>query len=167
MGAGKSTVGELLAQRMRWSFLDLDPYIEASAGMAAKDIFAAQGESAFRTLESDALAFSLSQSNTIVALGGAAIDKPSNQLLLGGSLETLIVFLDAPFTTLIERCLVQERNGPSPFRPLLHNTETASARFPVRRALFAACASLIIDVAERTPEEVELLIWTELGKPKG
>ncbi len=159
MGAGKSTVGQLLSRTMGWAFLDLDRHIEISAGASAKDLFAIRGESAFRKLESDALAFALERSETIIALGGAAIDATVNQLLLANSNSTLVVFLEAPFRTLIERCLVQERNGSPPYRPLLHQTEIAHARFLARQTLYQDHASFTVDVARRSAEEVALLIW--------
>ncbi len=159
MGAGKSTVGHLLSRKLGWTFLDLDRHIESSAGATAKDIFASRGESAFRKLESDALAFALGLSETIIALGGAAIDANVNQLLLENSKGTQVVFLDAPFATLIERCLVQERSGCAPYRPLLHETEVAHTRFLVRRSLYQDHASFAVDVANRTAEEVAFIIW--------
>jgi shikimate kinase len=159
MGAGKSTVGQLLSRKMEWAFLDIDQYIESSAGVTAKDIFASRGESAFRRLESDALAFALKESETIIALGGAAIDSTENQLLLLNANRTLVVFLDAPFVTLVERCLVQERSGRAPYRPLLHQTEVAQARFFIRRSLYQGHASFAVDVADRSAEEVAFLIW--------
>ena len=150
---------------MAWTFLDVDRHIENSAGATARELFTALGETAFRKLESDTLAFALEQSSTIIALGGAAIDAPANQLLLAQSAHTLVVFLDAPFPTLIERCLMQERNGPAPYRPLLHKAGTAHTRFLTRRALYAKHASLTVDVAERAAEEVERLIQYAAGSP--
>ena len=51
MGAGKSTVGPLLARRLGWDFLDLDDDIEAAAGRPVPEIFAKDGEAAFRAAE--------------------------------------------------------------------------------------------------------------------
>lgn len=164
MGAGKSTVGQLLSRKMGWAFVDLDRYIESSAEATAIDLFASRGEAAFRRLESDALALALEESKTIVALGGAAIDATQNQLLLSNNDRTLVVFLDAPFTTLIERCLVQERNGLGPYRPLLHQTEVARARYSIRRSLYYDHASFSVDVADRSAEEVALLIWNAVDR---
>jgi shikimate kinase len=153
MGAGKSTVGRLLARKMRWDFLDVDTYIEASAGATAEQLFAKLGNIAFRNLESDAFACSLQRSQTVIAVGGAAIDMPTNQTLLATSADSLVVFLDAPFASLIERCVLQERNGGATYRPLLHQTELARAR-------------LTVDVSERTPDQVALLIRDAIGGPE-
>lgn len=164
MGAGKSTVGQLLSRAMRWGFLDLDQYIESFAGATARDIFTGRGESAFRRLESDALALAMEGTETIIALGGAAIDATENHLLLLNSRHTLIVFLDAPFATLMERCLVRECSGTAPYRPLLHQTERAYERFLFRRSLYQGRASIAVDVVDRSAEEVALLIWNTACK---
>ncbi len=166
MGSGKSTVGQVLATQMDWAFLDLDEHIEASAGVTAKTLFATLGEAAFRELECDALASSLERSETIVAVGGAAIDMARNQQLLRSSRDSLIVFLDAPFETLIERCLIQERRGDSTYRPLLHRPDIALARYSVRRLLYSAHAHLTIDVGEQTPDEVARRICDSMGRLK-
>jgi shikimate kinase len=158
MGAGKSTVGQLLASALDWDFLDVDKHIEASGGASAKELFATLGEAAFRNLESDVLVSRMARASAIIAPGGAAIDMPRNRQILGSSSDTLIVFLDAPFATLITRCLLEEQRGNATYRPLLHKTDMALERFSVRRSLYSAHAHLIVDVAERSPEETVSLI---------
>ena len=74
MGAGKSTIGHLLADRIGWEFLDLDTHIEVTAGKSAKELFAKVGESGFRQLESEVLGMALQRSTLILAPGGAVID---------------------------------------------------------------------------------------------
>jgi shikimate kinase len=167
MGAGKSTVGELLAGQIHWAFLDVDKHIEQSAGATAANLFAALGVPGFRSLESDALSHALGQSDTVVALGGAAIDLPRNQQLLALSPDTMIVFLDAPFATLIERCQQQAQRGDSTYRPLLKNLEVAHARFMTRRSLYTAHCHLTIDVAKKNPNEVAIAIQHRLRDKKG
>lgn len=167
MGAGKSTVGQLLAPQMDWPFLDLDRQIEASTGATAQTLFETLGEAAFRQLESDALAASLERSETIVAVGGAVIDMGRNQLLLRKSPDSLIVFLDGPFEVLIDRCLRQECRGYTTYRPLLHRTDIARARYAARRSLYSAHAHLTIDVAEQAPDDVALRICDAMGRLRG
>jgi shikimate kinase len=159
MGAGKSTVGPMLADKLGWAFLDVDTQIEESAGTSARDLYAALGETAFRELECDTLASCMQRANAVVAPGGAAIDLPRNRLALASARDTLIVFLDAPFATLIGRCVLEEQNGGGTYRPLLHKLEVAQARYSARRELYAAQAQLVVDVAERSPETIVSQIW--------
>jgi shikimate kinase len=164
MGAGKSTVGHLLADQTGWYFLDLDTHIEQTRGASAKDIFATLGESGFRQLECETFAAALRRLNVILAPGGAVIDKVENQLALAGSKDKLIVFLDAPFRTLIERCMKQERMGTTTYRPLLHQTATARLRYEARRLLYASHAQLTVDVAEKSPEEVAAIVLERMQR---
>jgi shikimate kinase len=167
MGAGKSTVGRLLAAKLGWFFLDVDACIEDTAGTRAEDLFTSLGEAAFRQLEAETLASCLLQSNVIIAPGGAAIDMPRNQQALAASHGALIVFLDAPFGTLIERCLLEERQGRSTYRPLLHNHEVALARYAARRSLYAAHAHLTVTVSDRRPDEIASQILSVIQAGKG
>jgi shikimate kinase len=153
MGSGKSTIGSLLSQKLGWPLLDIDQQIERLSGSTAQQLFASRGETAFREFESQVTASCLSQQNVIVALGGAAIDLPFNQALLADSKSTLIIFLDADFDTLIERCIRQQQTSTSTYRPLLHKKEIALDRFTSRRKLNNQHAHLKIDVANRSCEE--------------
>lgn len=154
MGAGKSTIGRLLAARLNWEFLDVDACIEINEGRGANELFAALGEAAFRELEAGTLEHCLSHVNVVVAPGGAAIDLERNRLALAASDDTLVIFLDAPFQTLIERCLREESAVGGTYRPLLHNYDVAQARYASRRLLYATHAGLIIDVSQRSAAEI-------------
>lgn len=154
MGAGKSTVGRLLSRQTGWEFLDLDTHIEIVTGKSAQELFASLGEVGFRQIESEVLAAALHRSKVIIAPGGAVIDKDENQSALAGSPGSFVVFLDAPFETLIERCKRQEQVETATYRPLLHQTEIARARYETRRLLYASHAQLTVDVSEKSPDEV-------------
>ncbi|HEV2326818.1 MAG TPA: shikimate kinase [Terracidiphilus sp.] len=162
MGAGKSTAGHLLARLTGWKFLDLDAHMERTTGASARELFARLGESGFRQLESETFAAALKRSNTILAPGGAVIDRVENQIALAGSTSRLVVFLDAPFRTLIERCVEQERMGGATYRPLLHQTAVAHARYEARRLLYARHAQLTMDVGAKSPQEVARLILDKM-----
>src|SRR5271156_1840412 len=82
MGAGKSTIGRLLADRLNWNFLDLDAHLEARTGATIPPLFPEQGEAPFRRLESPALASALGLTNTVLALGGGTPEDLTNRLLL-------------------------------------------------------------------------------------
>jgi shikimate kinase len=148
MGAGKSTVGRMLASRLGWEFLDLDTHLENRTGSTIPELFARHGEAHFRRLESTALASALSRSRTVLALGGGTPEEITNRLLIEQTPATLAVFLDAPFPTLFDRCMLQEIG-----RPVLADPAAAELRFAHRRPLYARLARLTIDTSALTTEE--------------
>jgi shikimate kinase len=161
MGAGKSTIGRILADRLGWEFLDLDTYIEARAGLTVPDIFAIHGEQRFRELESQALASALGRQNVVLALGGGAPEVLTNRLLIEQTPATATIFLDAPFSTLFDRCMLQALNAPAAapeaqpaqMRPLLADPAAAETRFLARRPVYRRLARLIVDTASLTTED--------------
>ena len=112
MGAGKSTVGRLLAERLGWEFLDLDVLVESRSGLTVSEIFSTRGEAHFRRLETQELAAALGRGNIVLALGGGAPESLTNRLLLEQTPATETVFLDASFATLFDRCMLQALNAP-------------------------------------------------------
>lgn len=101
MGAGKSTLGKLLAQRLGWRFIDLDHVIEARAGRSIKEIFSASGEETFRDLESAVLHSLLELERCVIATGGGVVGRAENWVAmrqLGP-----IVYLSASWEVLISR----------------------------------------------------------------
>ncbi len=154
MGAGKSTIGRLLAARLGWKFLDLDAHLENRTGATISELFARHGETHFRRLESTALASALARSSTVLALGGGTPEEFTNRLLIEQTPATFAVFLDAPFPTLFDRCMLQEIA-----RPVLSDPAAAEQRFTLRRPHYLRLANLTIDTSDLTPEEtVETLL---------
>jgi len=154
MGAGKSTIGRLLATRLGWEFLDLDTHLENRTGSTIPELFARHGEAHFRRLESTALASALGRSNTVLALGGGTPEEITNRLLIEQTPDTLAIFLDAPFPTLFDRCMLQEIA-----RPVLKDPVEAEQRFARRRPLYLRLARLIVDTSDLTPQQtVETVI---------
>jgi shikimate kinase len=100
MGAGKTVVGALVAQRSQSVFHDLDMMIEDHAGMAISDMFATGSESVFRTIESELLPKAL-EPGAVVALGGGTTMDDKNWDLIRSRAET--VYLDASLDTLWAR----------------------------------------------------------------
>jgi shikimate kinase len=78
MGTGKSSVGRLVAQQLRFAFLDTDAVIEARAGKSITDIFAQEGEAAFRALESKVVHELASRNYTVISTGGGLVVDPEN-----------------------------------------------------------------------------------------
>jgi shikimate kinase len=159
MGAGKSTVGRLLAARLSWSFLDLDHYLEARAGISVPEIFALHGEAHFRRLESSALASALGQPRTVLALGGGTPEVLTNRLLLEQTPGTVTIFLDAPFPTLFDRCVLQDIS-----RPVLADPAAAELRFAARHPLYRRLARHTIETANAAPEETALALIALLAR---
>jgi shikimate kinase len=148
MGAGKSTIGRLLAARLQWDFLDLDAHLEARTSATIPQLFALHGEARFRRLESSALASALARTNTVLALGGGAPEELTNRLLLEQTPGTFTIFLDAPFPTLFDRCMLQDIA-----RPVLEDPAAAQLRFAHRHPFYSRLAALTIDTADLTPDQ--------------
>ncbi|HMH15968.1 MAG TPA: shikimate kinase [Edaphobacter sp.] len=148
MGAGKSTIGRLLASRLSWNFLDLDTHLEHRTGTTIPQLFRDHGEARFRRLESTALVSALARSNTILALGGGTPEDLTNRLLLEQTPGTFTIFLDAPFPTLFDRCMLQDIS-----RPVLEDPAAAQLRFARRHPLYSRISRLTIDTTAFTPDQ--------------
>jgi shikimate kinase len=117
MASGKSSVGQQLARRLEWDFVDLDTRIEAREQQTISEIFRDRGEPEFRLIEAAALR-DLTESlerDTVIALGGGAFAHPKNLELLKNHelLKTWpSVFLDAPVEELWRRCLENATKRP-------------------------------------------------------
>jgi shikimate kinase len=159
MGAGKSTIGRLLAARLAWNFLDLDAHLEARTGATVPQLFERHGEAHFRRLESSALASALGHDRTVLALGGGTPEELTNRLLLEQTPATFTIFLDAPFPTLFDRCMLQDLGDPASARPVLADPAAAQLRFQKRHPLYHRLANLTIDTANLTADQtIEALL---------
>jgi shikimate kinase len=162
MGAGKTTVGSLLAERLGWRYLDSDRQVEAATGSTVVELFAEQGEAAFRAAEAAALRDALSGDEpTVVSVAGGAVLDPANRALLAVS--GFIVWLRARPSTLAARV------GVGVGRPLLaDDPATNLARLDaVRRPLYEELADAVVDVDDCSPAEVVDLIVTRWHQRAG
>lgn len=148
MGAGKSTVGRMLAAQLGWRFIDIDAEVEQKYGTTIAAMFAAEGEEVFRRRESAAIARALGQQQAVIALGGGAPEILTNRLLLEQTANTAAVFLDAPFEVLFDRCVLQEGAA---VRPVLMDAAAAAARFHLRTPFYRRCAQHCISTADQNP----------------
>jgi len=154
MGAGKTTVGKLLARRLGWRYADSDEEVEAFTGRTVKDLFEVGGERAFRPVETEALTAALTAKDpTVVAVAGGAVLDPSNRALLRRS--GTVVWLRATPETLARRVL-PGLDKPGDHRPLLeHDPKGTLARIDrERRGLYEEVSDVIVDVDDLDPESV-------------
>lgn len=145
MGAGKSSVGRALAQRLNWLFDDLDEFIERREGRKISEIFDDSGEPYFREIEHQALRKMLEaiseKPGRVVALGGGAFAQPRNAVLLKQA-GLHLVHLDAPVEVLWERCSKQGREmGIN--RPLLREIDQFRKLYRVRRKSYRKAAASV------------------------
>ena len=159
MGSGKTSVGRLLAQRLGWEFIDTDERIETQHALSIAEIFAREGEDAFRAAE-HAVLRALPDRRAVIALGGGAVVSDENRAVLAH--KGTLVWLDAPPERLAER------SAAGPERPLLAGLD-AAARLERLRELAAArapayaSAHVRIETGERNPDEVCRCILEALG----
>jgi len=148
MATGKSSVGRRLAVRLGYEFLDLDPLIEAKAGMPIPQIFTTQGEAIFRELEARMVEQAATRTGCVIATGGGAIVDPRNLEILKRS--GVVIALTASPDVILSRI------GGGDDRPMLRGGEKRERiRLLLKeRALAYARADLIVDTSDRTMDEV-------------
>lgn len=155
MGTGKSTVSRLLSEQLGWDRLDTDDEIEQRAGKTIPQIFAEDGEDAFRDLESRVLEDALAGGGKVVATGGGAVLRESNRraMLRGG----WVVALTADKASLIRRVTSASAAGS---RPLLAGDAAARVEHLLQTRRHAYdFAHATVDTTHRSPAEVaELLL---------
>lgn len=155
-GSGKSTVGIELAERLGVPFVDLDAGVEREAGRPIAQIFAQDGEPAFRAMEAAALTKASTQDPAVVACGGGVVLEPANRITLRNT--GLAVFLDVPLEVL------RARVRPANDRPLIHAEGDLDRLLAEREPLYREFAGHVVDgdgspgaVAERIVAELH---WT-------
>ncbi len=164
MGAGKTTVGRRIARSLDWEFLDLDVQLETRAGATIAEIFATQGEEHFRRLESASLASALGGARRVIALGGGTPERLTNRLLIEQTPGTKVVFLDAPFPALYDRCMLEAVETMAQVRPLMASANEAEARFRQRQPIYRRLASVVVPTSELRPEEITERLLTHFSR---
>lgn len=166
MGVGKSTVGRRVADALGRPFSDSDAVIEARTGQTVAEIFAREGEPAFRTLETQVLAEVLDDPTpTVVAAAGGVVLDPANRTALRRA--GTVVWLQAPLELLVERV------AGSAHRPALADDPAGTlARLAEgREGLYAEVSDLLVDAARPLDEVVARIVETvrerEASAPTG
>lgn len=149
MGAGKSTIGRLLSQRLAWAFVDLDTDIERRCGANIPWIFDVEGEEGFRARETSVLEELSLSDETVLATGGGVVLREYNRTLLKE--RGLVVFLKTSVEQLVERT-ARDRN-----RPLLQVPDREQRIRDIlseRLPLYNEVADLVIETDGMTPQAV-------------
>ena len=154
MGAGKTTVGRLLAAELGVSFTDSDHVIEARAGKPIPRIFADEGEPAFRELEHRVIADLLGGPDIVLAVGGGAVEHPLTGKVLKAE---RVAFLRVSFAEALSRV------GADGGRPMLARPDIAGV-YASRQASYEAAAAITVDVDGRAPERISADILARLGE---
>jgi shikimate kinase len=155
MGAGKTTVGRLLAEKLGIPFTDSDHVIEARAGKPIRQVFADDGEPAFRQLEHEVIVGLLHGADTVLALGGGAVAHAGTRAALAAA-AVPVVYLRVGYAEAMSRV------GDDRGRPMLARADVAGLHRD-RDPLYAQAATLTVDAGSRPPEEIALDILSRLS----
>lgn len=157
MGAGKTSVGRLLAKRLRKTFLDSDHEIEARTGVRIPVIFEIEGESGFRRREVSVVQELVTLSNIVLATGGGAVLDPANRAALHST--GTVIYLRAAPSELYLRTR-HDRN-----RPLLRTADPLGKLeelHRIRDPLYCECAHLVVDTGNQAIRSLVTRIEREL-----
>jgi 5-deoxy-5-amino-3-dehydroquinate synthase len=149
MASGKSTLGRLLAEHLQRRHVDTDDEIVRRAGRPISEIFATEGEAAFRSVEKRVLAEALDTPQpAVISVGGGIVLDPDNRRAMSGAGQ--VVWLRASTETLVARV------GNGAGRPLLHQDPVASLHRlgAERHQLYADLASVVLHVDGAGPDEL-------------
>lgn len=146
MGTGKSTVGQIVAARMGWPFVDTDAWIERDAGQPIAEIFAQHGEAAFRQMERDACARAAQLERHVIATGGGALlDAETRAAFLARG---LVICLRADLDTILKRL------GAGADRPLFSGDRERLGDLLAARAPLYDALPHQVETTGRSPEAV-------------
>jgi shikimate kinase len=146
-GAGKSTVGRLLAERLDCGYRDTDADIVAGQGKEIADIFVDDGEERFREIEAEAVRTALAEHRGVLALGGGSVLREGTRALLA---EHPVVFLEVGLHDAVHRV------GLDAPRPLLLGNPRQRWRelMEARRPLYTQVARVVVDTDGLSPDQV-------------
>lgn len=155
MGSGKTTVGQALAVHMGLRFVDTDALIVERAGRSIPEIFAAEGEAAFRRLESAVITEVVTQGDLVIATGGGAMQAAASREALRRS--SRVFWLDAPAAELYQRAVAEGIDN----RPMLAGADPLgrlTALGAARAEGYRQAAHHRVETAGRTPAAVVAVI---------
>lgn len=145
MGAGKTTVGVVVAQIVGLRFIDTDVKVMAETGSTISELFD-EGEEVFREVEADVLSRIAEGESSVIGTGGGAVMSGRNVSVMQGS--GTIILLDVDVPTIVERV------GFDPDRPLFSSSEALTELFEQRREVYKAVADHVVATVGRDPQDV-------------
>lgn len=164
-GAGKTSVGRRLAQRLQRPFVDTDERIERLTGRSVRELFAERGETGFRDLESKSLRQALLENGQVVSIGGGAVVRDENRNCLRTS--GLCVWLTAPAAELARRVAADQRGAEArPALTTLAPAEEMERLLEERSPLYAQLADLTLDTTDRDIEQIVDTILASIDEAK-
>lgn len=156
MGAGKTTIGKMLAKQLNRQFFDCDWYISEQTGADIAWIFEKEGESGFRKRESDALAQLTALPNVVLATGGGAVGQQINRQYLKNG---LVIYLKADVETQLLRTQ-KDKN-----RPLLQQDDPKAVLerlYQIRHPLYSEVADIVVPTGRLYPRQMVNAIMEQL-----
>lgn len=160
MGVGKTTIGKIIAKKLKLNFVDMDNYIEKTEGKSISKIFEEYGEQRFRELESESLKDLIKSDNIVISTGGGIVTTKENSDIL--KKEKIVIFLDGNTQTILNH-LSKEIDK----RPLLSNSKnvenTISNLLNQRYEKYNSICDIKIDINEKNIEEVVSQILVNIG----
>ena len=160
MGSGKSTIGKLLAKKLKWGFIDLDQYIEKRTGKKITKIFEKHGEIKFREIEHKCLKRLLNKDKLVIALGGGTPCFYNNIDLINKN--GTLVYLKVNVDILAERLLKDKRK-----RPLIRNLNETQLKYFIKKALKKRVsvykqADFYINIKNQNVKDIIDKIWKKI-----
>lgn len=159
MGAGKSTIGRRLAQRLSLEFVDLDAAIEERTGVDIPRIFDIEGEAGFRRREAVLLDEITQRPGIVMATGGGAVLDPESQRHLGA--RGVVIYLRASIATQLARTRGSDRPMIQAEDPEARLTNLLAERGPIYEAL----ADVIVDTEDGNPERLARRLAEQVQQP--
>ena len=154
MGAGKTTVGHIVAERLGQPFVDSDVLIEQRLGRNIRDIFATEGETYFRELEHATVADLVRGQEAVIALGGGAVEDPRTRAVLRNA---RVIYLRVDYHEALSRVQGDE------YRPMLHRPDLDEV-YKRRLPAYEDLSALTIDTDGRRPDAIAREVLAELTR---
>ncbi len=161
-GTGKTTVAQQLAQHLNWNWVDADAVIEERAGKSIREIFADNGEPAFRQLEQTVMEELLQQERTVIASGGGAVTSSATRAALA-SPNQFVIWLKAKAETIQSR--IEDDESTADRRPNLTaagGSAEIEQLLSQRKPLYKECADITIETDDSSIDQIVAEIIPQL-----